>query len=169
MINCTSSRTPIRDLVFQEIPSAKPYRGCSFDGPKEPKAPGRNNHPADSLDRRPGKGGKYCGRDASPKKGKKAKQAWRTSWIHSDAPAVYTASESVLWSRKYCLTESGRRGSLFPRRPFATFGPAKVGPRQRRRGDFSIAQSMFSTIFAFAGLPGCLFCLPLFPAQHCSV
>jgi hypothetical protein len=32
--------------------SAKPYRGCSFDGPKEAKAPGRNNHPADSL---------YCG------------------------------------------------------------------------------------------------------------
>jgi hypothetical protein len=29
--------------------SAKPYRGCSFDGPKEPKAPGRNNHPADSI------------------------------------------------------------------------------------------------------------------------
>jgi hypothetical protein len=55
-----------------------PYRGCSFDGPKEPKAPGRNNHPADSLYRRLCKGGKACGRDASPKKGKKAKQAWRT-------------------------------------------------------------------------------------------
>jgi hypothetical protein len=26
-----------------------PTGGCSFDGPKEPKAPGRNNHPADSL------------------------------------------------------------------------------------------------------------------------
>jgi hypothetical protein len=55
--------------------SAKPYRGCSFDGPKEPKAPGRNNHPADSLYRRLCQGGKYCGRDASPNKGKKAKQA----------------------------------------------------------------------------------------------
>jgi hypothetical protein len=54
--------------------SAKPYRGCSFDGPKEPKAPGRNNHPADSLYRRLCQGGKYCGRDASPNKGKKAKQ-----------------------------------------------------------------------------------------------
>jgi hypothetical protein len=102
-------------------------------------------------------------------KAKKQSRPGGLGWIHSDAPAANGASESVLWSRKYCLTESGRRGSLFPRRPFATFGPAKVGPRQRRRGDFSIAQSMFSTIFAFAGLPGCLFCLPLFPAQHCSV
>jgi hypothetical protein len=42
---------------------------------KEAKTMGRNNHPADSLDRRPGKGGKACGRDASPNKGKKAKQA----------------------------------------------------------------------------------------------
>jgi hypothetical protein len=64
-------------------------------------------------------------------KAKKQSRPERLGWIHSDAPAVYTASESVLWSRKYCLTESGRRGSLFPRRPFATFGPTKVGPRQR--------------------------------------
>jgi hypothetical protein len=68
-------------------------------------------------------------------KAKKQNRPGGLSWIHSDAPAVYTASESVLWSRKYCLTESGRRGSLFPRRPFATFGPAKVGPRQRLAGD----------------------------------
>jgi hypothetical protein len=68
---------------------------------------------------------------------KAKKQSWPggLSWIHSDAPAANGASESVLWSRKYCLTESGRRGSLFPRRPFATFGPAKVGPRQRLAGD----------------------------------
>jgi hypothetical protein len=64
-------------------------------------------------------------------KAKKQSRPERLGWIHSDAPAVYTASESVLWPRKYCLTESGRRGSLFPRRPFATFGPTKVGPRQR--------------------------------------
>jgi hypothetical protein len=64
-------------------------------------------------------------------KAKKQSRPEGLSWIHSDAPAANGASESVLWSRKYCLTESGRRGSLFPRRPFATFGPAKVGPRQR--------------------------------------
>jgi hypothetical protein len=69
-------------------------------------------------------------------KAKKQSRPGGLSWIHSDAPAANGASESVLWSRKYCLTESGRRGSLFPRRPFATFGPAKVGPRQRRRGVF---------------------------------
>jgi hypothetical protein len=102
---------------------------------KEAKTMGRNNHPADSLYRRPCKGGKACGRAASPNKSKKQSRPGGLSWIHSDAPAVYTASESVLWSRKYCLTESGRRGSLFPRRPFATFGPAKVGPRQRLAGD----------------------------------
>jgi hypothetical protein len=69
------------------------------------------------------------------KKAKKQSRPRGLSWIHSNVPAVYTASESVLWSRKYCLTESGRRGSLFPRRPFATFGPTKVGPRQRLAGD----------------------------------
>jgi hypothetical protein len=64
-------------------------------------------------------------------KAKKQSRPGGLSWIHSDFPATKGASESVLWPRKYCLTESGRRGSLFPRRPFATFGPAKVGPRQR--------------------------------------
>jgi hypothetical protein len=68
------------------------------------------------------------------RKAKKQSRPGGLSWIHSDAPAANGASESVLWSRKYCLTESGRRGSLFPRRPFATFGPAKVGPRQRLAG-----------------------------------
>jgi hypothetical protein len=68
------------------------------------------------------------------RKAKKQSKPGGLSWIHSDAPAANGASESVLWSRKYCLTESGRRGSLFPRRPFATFGPAKVGPRQRLAG-----------------------------------
>jgi hypothetical protein len=70
------------------------------------------------------------------KKAKKQSRPGGLGWIHSNVPAANGASESVLWSRKYCLTESGRRGSLFPRRPFATFGPAKVGPRQRRRGVF---------------------------------
>ena len=101
---------------------------------KEAKTIGRNNHPADSLYRRPCRGGKYCGREASPNKSKKQSRPGGLSWIHSDAPAANGASESVLWSRKYCLTDSGRRGSLFPRRPFATFGPAKVGPRQRLAG-----------------------------------
>jgi hypothetical protein len=42
---------------------------------KEAKTIGRNNHPADSLYRRSCKGGKAYGRDASPNKSKKAKQA----------------------------------------------------------------------------------------------
>jgi hypothetical protein len=55
---------------------------------KEAKTIGRNNHSADSLNRRLCKGGKACGRDASPKKGKKQSRPGGPGWIHSNVPAV---------------------------------------------------------------------------------
>jgi hypothetical protein len=77
---------------------------------KEAKTNGRNNHPADSLYRRLCKGGKACGRDASPNKGKKAKQA-RGSVL----PAIlFKSAINVL---RYFL----RRGIAYLPRLLATF------------------------------------------------
>jgi hypothetical protein len=117
--------------------SAKPCRGPSFCfGKKKQKPWAAIIIPPIHWTDDPARAERHAAGMHRQIKAKKQSRPGGLSWIHSDAPAVYTASESVLWSRKYCLTESGRRGSLFPRRPFATFGPAKVGPRQRRRGVF---------------------------------
>jgi hypothetical protein len=149
--------------------SAKPCRGPSFCfGKKKQKPWAAIIIPPIRWTDDPARAARLAAGMHRQRKAKKQSKPGGLSWIHSDAPAANGASESVLWSRKYCLTESGRRGSLFPRRPFATFGSAKVGPRQRRRGVFSIDQSMFSTIFAFAGLPACQICSLLFPVQDCS-
>jgi hypothetical protein len=72
-------------------------------------------------------------------KAKKQSRPGGLSWIHSDAPAANGASESVLWSRKYCLTHAtGESG----------FGPAKVGPRQRLAGASFQSPNLCSPLFS---------------------
>jgi hypothetical protein len=68
--------------------SAKPYRGCSFDGPKEPKAPGRNNHPADSWTDDPARAASIAAGMHRQKKAKKQSRPGGPGWIHSNVPAV---------------------------------------------------------------------------------
>jgi hypothetical protein len=115
--------------------SAKPCRGPSFCfGKKKQKPWAAIIIPPIRWTDDPARAARLAAGMHRQRKAKKQSRPGGLSWIHSDAPAANGASESVLWSRKYCLTESGRRGSLFPRRPFATFGPAKVGPRQRLAG-----------------------------------
>jgi hypothetical protein len=98
--------------------SAKPCRGPSFCfGKKKQKPWAAIIIPPIHWTDDPARAERHAAGMHRQIKAKKQSRPEGICWIHSDAPAVYTASESVLWPRKYCLTESGRRGSLFPRRP----------------------------------------------------
>jgi hypothetical protein len=81
---------------------------------------------------------------------------------------IYTIRE-FFSAQALLVTLKRAKADATPPEGGAGFWASKSRPAAASPGRLSIAQAEFSTTFSFEESPTCPVCLPLFPAQHCSL